>query len=243
MPLAVGGDQQHPDRATGSSTKLKRYFNHDKTHQGHKGKKGRRTREIHADSPAECAIYNANPYECHSDIYSGAQTRSTLHPHEPAVMNEQPSAPKQFGSRLEEETIEENKDLLDKIGSDSILKAPAIKGSIYFYINTCVDGQRIKEELIDDPTALDAAIKNLAIENLSIEINYENKHHRWVAQLPHALKVLEYAATRLKLSNNISPNGLGINAELKWRDEKDFENIIHLTQIKGNGEWQVSRFA
>ncbi len=158
-------------------------------------------------------------------------------------MNEQPGAPKQFDNRLEEETIEENKELLAKIGSDSILKAPAINGSIYFYVNTCVDGQKIKEELIDEPTALDAAIKNLAIENLAIEIKYENKHHRWVAQLPHALKVLEFAATYLRLSNNISPDDLGINAELKWRDEKDFENIIHLTQIKGNAEWQVSRFA
>jgi hypothetical protein len=243
MPLAVGGDQQHPDRPTGSSTKLKRYFNHDKTHQGHKGKKGRRTREIHADSPLNVPFLK----QIHMNAVAIYTVEPRADPHfihtSPTVMNEQPGAPKQFGSRLEEETIEENKDLLGKIGSDSILKAPAIKGSMYFYINTCVDGQRIKEELIDDPTALDAAIKNLAIENLSIEINYENKHHRWVAQLPHALKVLEYAASRIRPSNNISPDGLGINAELKWRDEKDFENIIHLTQIKGNGEWQVSRFA
>ena len=153
-------------------------------------------------------------------------------------MNEQPGAPEQLGSRLDEETIEENRELLGRIGSDSISEAAEIKGSIYFYTNTCVDGQQNKEELIDDPTALDAAIKNL-----TVEIKYEHKHHRWAAQLPHALKVLEYAATRLRLSNNNSPNGLGINAELKWRDEKDFENIIHLTQSKGNAEWQVSRFA
>ena len=153
-------------------------------------------------------------------------------------MNEQPGAPKQFGSRLSQETIEENEELLAKIDSDSILKAPAIKGSIYFYINTCGNGNQSKEELIDGPTALDAAIKNLAIE-----IKYENKHHRWVAQLPYALKVLEFAAEHLRLNNNILPDDLGINAELKWRDDKDFEHIIHLTQSKGNPGWQVSRFA
>ena len=153
-------------------------------------------------------------------------------------MNEQPGAPKQFGSRPGEETIEEHRELLTKIGSDSILKAPAIKGSIYFYINICGDGTQSKEELIDYPTALNAAIKNLAIE-----IKYENKHHRWVAQLPQALKILEFAAEHLSLNNNITPDNLGINVELKWRDEKDFENIIHLTQSKGNTEWQVSRFA
>ena len=153
-------------------------------------------------------------------------------------MNEQPGAPKQFGSRPGEETIEEHRELLAKIGSDSILKAPAIKGSIYFYINICGDGTQSREELIDDPTALNAAIKNLAIE-----IKYENKHHRWVAQLPQALKILEFAAEHLSLNNNITPDNIGINAELKWRDEKDFENIIHLTQSKGNAEWQVSRFA
>ena len=153
-------------------------------------------------------------------------------------MNEQPGSPKQFGSRLGEETVEEHRELLAKIGSDSILKAPAIKGSIYFYINICGDGTQSREELIDDPTALNAAIKNLAIE-----IKYENKHHRWVAQLPQALKILEFAAEHLSLNNNITPDNIGINAELKWRDEKDFENIIHLTQSKGNAEWQVSRFA
>ena len=153
-------------------------------------------------------------------------------------MNEQPGSPKQFGSRLGEETVEENRELLAKIGSDSILKALAIKGSIYFYINICGDGTQSREELIDDPTALNAAIKNLAIE-----IKYENKHHRWVSRLPQALKLLEFAAEHLSLNNNITPDNLGINVELKWRDEKDFENIIHLTQSKGNTEWQVSRLA
>jgi hypothetical protein len=54
---------------------------------------------------------------------------------------------------------------------------------------------------------------------------------------------LEFAAAHLRLNNNISLENIGINAELRWRDEKDFENIIHLTQSKGNAEWQVSRFA
>ena len=153
-------------------------------------------------------------------------------------MNEQSGAPKQFGSSLSQETIEENKELLAKIGSDSILKASAIKGSIYFYANTYSNDNQGKEELIDDPTALDAAIKSLAIE-----IKHENKHHRWVSQLPHALKILEFAAAHLRLNANISPDDLGINAELKWHDDKDFENIIHLTQNKGNSDWQVSRFA
>jgi hypothetical protein len=153
-------------------------------------------------------------------------------------MNEQPGSPKQFGSRLGEETVEEHRELLAKIGSGSILKAPAIKGSIYFYINICGDGTQGKEELIDDPTAL-----NAAIEHIAIEIKYENKHHRWVAQLPQALKILEFAAEYLSLNNNITLDNIGINAELKWRDEKDFENIIHLAQSKSNAEWQVSRFA
>ena len=69
-------------------------------------------------------------------------------------MNEQPGDPKQFGSRLGEETIEENRELLAKIGSDSIAEAAAIKGSIYFYTNTCTDVHQSKEELIDDQTAL-----------------------------------------------------------------------------------------
>ena len=153
-------------------------------------------------------------------------------------MNEQPGAPKQFGSRLGEDTVEEHRELLTKIGNDSILKAPAIKGSIYFYINICGDGTQSKEELIDDPTAL-----NAAIEHIAVEIKYENKHHRWVSQLPQALKILEFAAEHLDPNNNIMPDNISVNAELKWRDEKDFENIIHLTQSKGNAEWQVSRFA
>ena len=49
-------------------------------------------------------------------------------------MNEQPGTPEQFDSRLSEETIGENKEILAKIGSDSMLKAAIIKGSIYFWV-------------------------------------------------------------------------------------------------------------
>ena len=155
-----------------------------------------------------------------------------------AMANDHPDAPKQFGIRLSEEMIEENKELLAKIDSDSVLKAPIIKGSIYFYIDACGVESQSKEELIDEPTALDAATKDLGIE-----IKYENKHHRWVAQISHALTILELAAAHLKQSKIATHNNLGINAELRWRDEKDCENIIHLTRSRDNDDWQVTRFA
>ena len=88
-------------------------------------------------------------------------------------MNDYPDVSKQFDFSLSEETIEESKELLAKIDSKSILKASIVKGSIYFYLNTRDDSNQSKEDLIDDPTALDAAIKDLGIE-----IKYENKHHR-----------------------------------------------------------------
>ena len=153
-------------------------------------------------------------------------------------MNEHTDFSKQFDFSLSEETIEESKKLLAKIDSKSILKASIVKGSIYFYLNTWDDSNQSKEDLIDDPTALDAAIKDLGIE-----IKYENKHHRWSAQISHALKTLAFAATYLNRNINTSPGIHGINAELKWRDEEDFENIIHLTQSKDNADWQVTRYA
>jgi hypothetical protein len=153
-------------------------------------------------------------------------------------MNDHPDVSKQFDFRLSEETVEENKELLARIDSKSILKASIIKGSIYFYNNTWDDNRQSKEELIDDPTALDVAIKDLGIE-----IKYENKHHRWIAQISQTLQILAYAATHLNLNDNASPTIHGINAELKWRDEEDFENIIHLMQSKGNTNWQVTRYA
>ena len=154
------------------------------------------------------------------------------------MANDHPDAPNRFGIRSSAETIEANKELLAKIDSDSILKAPMLKGSIYFCIITCGDDGQSKEELINESTALGAAICDLGIE-----IKYENKHYRWAARAPQALKILEYAEAFLRESGDILPGNLGVNAELKWRDEKDFENIIHLTQSKENIGWLVTRYA
>ena len=153
-------------------------------------------------------------------------------------MNDHPDVSKQFGCRLSEEMAEEDKEILAKIDSKSILKASIVKGSIYFYDIGLGDNNQSKEELIDDPAALAAAIKLLGIE-----IKYENKHHRWIAEISHALKILAFAATYLNQNSNASPGIYGINAELKWRDEKDFENIIHLTRSKDDTDWQVTRYA
>ena len=53
------GNEVYRNRATGSGTKLQHYYNNDKSHQGDKGKKGGRTREIHTDS-TEQSISKAN---------------------------------------------------------------------------------------------------------------------------------------------------------------------------------------
>ena len=148
-----------------------------------------------------------------------------------------PDAPKQIGSSFLEETIKKNKELIVKIDSKSILLAPEVKGSLYFYTDAMGSENLSKEELIDDPSALDSASNDLRIK-----IRHENKHHRWVAQIPQALKILEFAAAHLKQNSKSSANISGINAELKWRDEQDQENIIHLSQCKDNAEWQVARY-
>jgi hypothetical protein len=101
-------------------------------------------------------------------------------PHFPRIptsemANEQTDAPKQFGIHFSDEAAEANKQLLAKIDSNSISKASSIKGSIYFYKDIPSGDNFSKEELIHDPSALDAAINTLAIE-----IRHENKHHRWV---------------------------------------------------------------
>ena len=153
-------------------------------------------------------------------------------------MNDYPGAPEQFDINLREKTIKENEELLAKINSDSILKAPLVRGSVYFYINTYNEDNQSNEELIDDPTALDTAIKDLGIE-----IRHENKHHRWVAQAPQALKVLEIAKIYLKQKNKALSDDFGINAELKWRDDQGLENIVHLTQDRDSVAWQVTRYA
>ena len=151
--------------------------------------------------------------------------------------NAHPDAPEPLGYHLSEEMIEGNKKLLAKIDSKSLLLAPAVNGSLYFYIDAQDADNPSKEELIDDPSALD-----FASNNLDIEIRNENKHHRWIAQAPHALKILEFATIYLKQKNHGSSSTFGVNVELKWQDEQDQETIIHLSQSKDNAEWQVSRY-
>ena len=154
------------------------------------------------------------------------------------MANEPTDGPKQAGIQFTDAATDVNKQLLARIGSESLLRTPSIKGSIYFYLDTPGDGNPAKEELINDPSALAAAH-----ETLGIEIRHENKHHRWEAQLPHALKILEFAAIYLRRHNDASPGTMGVNAELKWIDEQGLDNIIHLTQGKGCVAWQVTRYA
>jgi hypothetical protein len=35
---------------------------------------------------------------------------------------------------------------------------------------------------------------------------------------------------------------MGVNAEMKWRDDQDLESIIHLSQDKDSVDWQVTRY-
>ena len=46
----------------------------------------------------------------------------------------------------------------------------------------------------------------------------------------------------LRQNSNALPGNIGVNAELKWRDENDLEAIIHLTQGKDSVAWQVTRY-
>ena len=154
------------------------------------------------------------------------------------MANELTDGPKQAGLQFSDAATDVNKQLLAKISSESLSRAPSIKGSIYFYSDTPCGDNSGKEELINDPSALAAAS-----ETLDIEIRHENKHHRWDAQLPHALKILEFAAMHLRRHNDASPGPMGVNAELKWSDEQGFENIIHLAQGRDNVAWQVTRYA
>ena len=153
------------------------------------------------------------------------------------MANDQPDSPKQLGCHLSEETIEENKKLLAKIDCKSILLAPAVKGSLYFYSDAHDADNPSKEDLIDDPSALDSASNELGIE-----IRNEDKHHRWASQISEALKILEYATTYLKSKEHNSSSALGVNVELKWQDEQDLETILHLSRTKENTEWQVMRY-
>jgi hypothetical protein len=153
------------------------------------------------------------------------------------MTSQRPDSSSQFDNDRSKELTREHIKLLAKIESESMLNAPMVKGSIYFYIDTHGDGDLNREELIDDPSALDPVSNELGIE-----IRYESKHHRWIANHPQVLKILEFAATHLMQLNNQSSANFGINAELKWQGEQDLENIIHLTQSKDNPEWQVKRY-
>ena len=154
------------------------------------------------------------------------------------MANEHADGPKQAELQFSDAATDVNKQLLAKISSESLSRAPSIKGSIYFYLDAPGGDNPGKEELINDPSALAAAS-----EILGIEIRHESKHHRWDAQLPHALKILEFAAMHLRRHNDASPGPMGVNAELKWSDEQGFENIIHLAQGRDNVAWQVTRYA
>ena len=129
---------------------------------------------------------------------------------------------------------EEDKKLLAKIDGKSLSIETTVKGSIYFYIDAHDADNPHKEQLIDDPSALDSAGNHLGIE-----IRNENKHHRWAGQMPQALKILEFATAYLKQKNKTTTGFSGINAELKWLDELGLENIIHLSLSKDNREWQA----
>ena len=133
--------------------------------------------------------------------------------------------------------VQQYKNLFADIDCLSIFKAPIIKGSIYFYTNTCKDDGLSKEELIDDPSGLEAASSCTGID-----INYQDKHHRWIAKLPQSLLILEYATTYLNFKNVSSPGNNGVNAELKWFDEQDQEVIVHLSKNNSDINWRAARY-
>ena len=133
--------------------------------------------------------------------------------------------------------IQQYKNLFADIDCLSIFKAPITKGSIYFYTNTCKDDGLSKEELIDDPSGLETASSCTGIE-----INYQNKHHRWIAKLPQSLIILEYATTYLNFKNVSSLGNNGVNAELKWFDEQDQEVIVHLSKNNSDINWRAARY-
>ena len=133
--------------------------------------------------------------------------------------------------------VQQYKNLFADIGCLSIFKAPIIKGSIYFCIYTCKDDGLSKEELIDDPSGLEAASSCTWID-----INYQNKHHRWIAKPHQSMIILEYATTYLNFKNVSSPGNNGVNAELKWFDEQDQEVIVHLSKNNSDINWRAARY-
>jgi len=133
--------------------------------------------------------------------------------------------------------VQEYKNLFADIDCLSVFKVSIVKGSIYFYTNTCKDDGLSKEELIDDPSGLEAASSCTGIE-----IKYQDKHHRWIAKLPQSLIILEYAVKYINISNTSSLGSIGVNAELKWFDEQDQEGIVHLSRNQDDINWQAARY-
>ena len=133
--------------------------------------------------------------------------------------------------------VQQYKNLFADIDCLSIFKASTVKGSIYFYTNICKDDGLSQEELIDDPSGLEAASSCTGIE-----INSQDKHHRWIAKLPQSLLILEYATTYLNFKNTSSPGNNGVNAELKWFDEQDQEVIAHLLKNNSDINWRAARY-
>lgn len=133
--------------------------------------------------------------------------------------------------------IQQYRNLFASIDCLSIFNADTVRGSIYFYTHTCKDNGLSEEELIDDQSVLDAASSCTGIE-----INYQNKHHRWIAKPPQSLIILEYATKYINIRNTSSLGNNGVNAELKWLDEQGQEVIIHLTRSQDDVNWKVTRY-
>ena len=133
--------------------------------------------------------------------------------------------------------IQKYKNLFANIDCLSFFDAPIVRGSIYFYTYICNDDGFSKEELMDDQSVLDAASSCTGIE-----INYQNKHHRWIAKPPQSLIILEYATKYINIRNTSSLGNNGVNAELKWLDEQGQEVIIHLIRSQDDVNWKVTRY-
>ena len=133
--------------------------------------------------------------------------------------------------------VQQYNNLFTDIDCLSLFKASTVKGSIYFYTNICKDDGLSQEELIDDPSGLEAASSCTGIE-----INSQDKHHRWIAKLPQSLIILEYATMYINARNISSLGSNGVNAELKWFDEQDQEVIVHLSKNNSDINWRAARY-
>ena len=131
-------------------------------------------RSLPPSAPYERNPTGDHPYRCRRNL-----TVTLLLTQSIVMTSQRPDSSSQFDNDRSKELSREHKKLLAKIESESILNAPMVKGSIYFYVNTHGDGDLNREELIDDPSAL-GPVSN----ELGIEIRYESKHHRWIANPP-----------------------------------------------------------